>query len=494
MKIDLARNFGLAGLLLLSASTTTLVAQNKAFDLKASGASTATPVASTPLPAALEIPPELKGVRSPVPDAAGLTDATRRANSAFSDVLRQAQNAAGRTEAAKTIYKSAVEETNSALRYSMLLLARNTAARAGNTDLTFEICDTMSALYEIESLKLKSEAAAMLVAAFDAEYQRQEFVDKVSVMVEASASNDFSSAASLLRLASAQSRIVNGSSMEAYWASRVREIQEAQTAYTDASKALQKVAGPDADAESRLKAGRYLCFYQGDWTKGLPLLADSGDDALKKLAQQEIAAATDDAKMSMADAWWNYSEQVSGVARRNIRSHAAVTYEAALPTLSGLAKAQSTKRVDEVKSALAMPAAQEMRTVTVEGLIDGDSELHIRTNGLQWVQKSGSASKPGRHGNQNEPTFVNGRQWLPKWGKPSATGADQSDLFPLKLTPEAKYLVEVVAIGSRRGANTLEGRDEIQVATRDGVGVITIPDGQTGSKWYRLKLTRSEKR
>ena len=55
--------------------------------------------------------------------------------------------------------------------------------------------------------------------------------------------------------------------------------------------------------------GRYLCFVDGDWQQGLPLLAQSNDEVLRALAQRELGLADLSAeallheRLAIADDW-----------------------------------------------------------------------------------------------------------------------------------------------------------------------------------------------
>lgn len=499
MKIRfMARPIVLGAALVSSLTAGRSWADDKIINIGDAGPSQAPASVATPRKPAVDLPPELKGARTPLPSSTALADATRRANAAFSEVLRQAQSPADRTNAAKKMFQAGVEEQDSVVRYAMLLLARNTAAKAGNTPLAFDIAGMISDLYTVQSSRLKQEAAVILVTVIDSDDQRQEFVDEAGPAVdEAVLTNDFASATSMLRLASTQARAISGNSSETFWNGRVRDLQEAQAAYSDASKAIEATTAGNADPESNTKAGKYLCFQQNQWSRGLAMLVAGSDEPLKALAGRELASATDDpARVAIADEWWSASERLSGLAKRNVRQHAASMYDPLLPTLTGLARIQSAKRVEEAKGLNIPPVPEFQRTITIEAFVDGDSELHVRSNGMQWTHKQSIASKPGKHsdGTGNEATYVNGRPWFPKWNNSRPTGKDESDFYPLRLAPDARYLVEVVAIGQRRGANTVERRDEIRVSTNNGTGIIEIPDSQNGPRWYRLKISRYEAR
>jgi hypothetical protein len=53
-------------------------------------------------------------------------------------------------------------------------------------------------------------------------------------------------------------------------------------------------------------------------------------------------------------------------------------------------------------------------TLTVQGFIDGDSQLLLTTNGIIWYN-SGWTAVPGRWQNQNAPTLIDTNTWYPTW-------------------------------------------------------------------------------
>jgi hypothetical protein len=74
--------------------------------------------------------------------------------------------------------------------------------------------------------------------------------------------------------------------------------------------------------------------------------------------------------------------------------------------------------VISVKPTQAVTAASTLasgpkRTITIEALIDGRSQLILRKNTAQWYHLDFSV--PGRWGDINAPTIINGEEWFPAW-------------------------------------------------------------------------------
>lgn len=121
----------------------------------------------------------------------------------------------------------------------------------------------------------------------------------------------------------------------------------------------------------------------------------------------------------------------------------------------------------------------DQQSITIKALIDGESELHLAPEGMYWVQ--GAAAKPGRHGNRNEPTLINGFRWAPAWRSDSDRGPDRSEVVAIKLAKS--YVIESVTADGKPAA-ALVGLKQI-----GNEQVISIPDKEGGSRVYAITLS-----
>lgn len=121
--------------------------------------------------------------------------------------------------------------------------------------------------------------------------------------------------------------------------------------------------------------------------------------------------------------------------------------------------------------------------VIVKALVDGPSEFIVTTNGFQW--KNGMNAKPGKHEGRNEPTYIHATSWYPVWGAGSGErGTDTSDVFPWPVK-SSRFDFELLAIGDTPNATTVEPRTSPTISYGvDGSMIISIPDPESGSKWY----------
>jgi hypothetical protein len=147
-------------------------------------------------------------------------------------------------------------------------------------------------------------------------------------------------------------------------------------------------------------------------------------------------------------------------------------------------KKEAEKRVEEASGRL---SAQTCRELVVKAFIDGNAHLYVSDRGIYW--KQGDASKPGMHGGSKEPTIINGNRWFPNWGGHAERGPDTSDFYKLTLSSLEALQLEVVAVSIRFDGSGVERRDAVTLKKIGDEHVVSIPDSQSGARWYTLKLT-----
>jgi hypothetical protein len=104
---------------------------------------------------------------------------------------------------------------------------------------------------------------------------------------------------------------------------------------------------PD-DPEANGAVGRYRCFTQNDWDRGLPILRKGNDPVLQSLALGDMACGSDpQQQIEVADAWWDYAGTQPQEIRNTIREHAGEWYTQAIPKLSGFKRLKAEHRVAE---------------------------------------------------------------------------------------------------------------------------------------------------
>jgi hypothetical protein len=156
-------------------------------------------------------------------------------------------------------------------------------------------------------------------------------------------------------------------------------------------------------------------------------------------------------------------------------------------TTSGIEVRLSPARdtFDELTAALA-PGAEG---IVVEAMVDGDSELHVTSEGVYWKCAGGYSAKPGLHEGYEEPTYLNGEVWWPRWGIPANRRChDQTELAKFSVPAVERLKFELIAVGQPRGAEGINRRDPVTSRHEGAELVVSIPDRNSGWQWYRFRI------
>lgn len=126
---------------------------------------------------------------------------------------------------------------------------------------------------------------------------------------------------------------------------------------------------------------------------------------------------------------------------------------------------------------------------TIEGLVDGNTELHVTKEGIYWVVLGGEG-KVGTINGGNEPTYINGSRWKPKWRTMGDRGPDTCDVYPLPTTAPDVVAQQVSVSKERFGKNT--NRTPISTSVKGDHFVITFRDPEGGGMWYKIRVQSSK--
>ncbi len=122
---------------------------------------------------------------------------------------------------------------------------------------------------------------------------------------------------------------------------------------------------------------------------------------------------------------------------------------------------------------------------TIEGYVDGNTELHITKEGFYWAVIGGEA-KVGMNDDNHEPCYVNGSRWKPKWRTLGTRGPDMCDLYPFPIR-SLDLTAEVVST-----TNARYGKAQIRAPISSGLKgdhfVVNVPDPEGGAAWYKIRL------
>ncbi len=130
-----------------------------------------------------------------------------------------------------------------------------------------------------------------------------------------------------------------------------RDAKKGQIEADRVKEAESKLKADPHDAAASLAMGHYLCFWRGNWGKGLPMLAVGSDVLLKAIAAEDLGSpATPNGQFDLAGKWYHLANGETGVPRSQIRKRARYWYTQSASRLHGLQAALVERNLAELKT------------------------------------------------------------------------------------------------------------------------------------------------
>jgi hypothetical protein len=236
-------------------------------------------------------------------------------------------------------------------------------------------------------------------------------------------------------------------------AARKAEIEKAQAALAAVTSARQKLKETPTDAAASLLAGEHSCFVQGDWQRGLPLLARGSDPVLAALAKRDLALPADPREQqAIGDGWLQVAKKESGRRETHLCRRAAYWYELAQERFP--AGADRDGVLQRLQEALAHDLARPTR------LVPGSFQGRTFENRTLLLREGGGTM-------QSEEAVQRGLEWLANHQSPA--GYWSMDNFALTARcscgdPGEKHDVAATAFALMAflGAGEAPGRGPLQ--------------------------------
>ena len=287
----------------------------------------------------------------PLPDVEQLATAMKLADQVYSEQITDATTKEDRIDLAQKMMLTATgSPAGSADRYVLMTKAVDLIGSTGDARETVTAVDQLAKEFEVDAIEEKIRQLDKVYIARGSkttEGSKQLSLEAIRLANDAFESDRFDNAIAALRLANTAARRADNNELSRLALVRKREIEKLEERYAPVKKAQEVLAEKPDDANANLYVGRWTAFVHGDWKAGLPMLAKGSNSLLKKLADDELAdPGNADAKVALADRWWDLAEKGEGTMRDQIRKHAVDWYKQALPNLSGLSAKVVQQRID----------------------------------------------------------------------------------------------------------------------------------------------------
>ncbi len=234
------------------------------------------PVVTTPVAVA----------RRAIPGKAELAKSRKLMGEVYAKELGDKAPPARRALAEKLVGEAGKLGDNPSDQFVVLGGAIEAAKEGGSLPLCFKAADAMAETFEVEAVAVKADAALKATIKADATALTGENVQAgLELMGQMEGAEDLEGAA---RVATMLQKAATTPALKAQVVSKLKEVEEYRGARDRAKLALEKLAKLPDDPGANLAVGSYLCFYQRDWEKGLPMLAKGEDAKLKGAAVADL--------------------------------------------------------------------------------------------------------------------------------------------------------------------------------------------------------------
>jgi hypothetical protein len=355
----------------------------------------------------LSTPPEPSGAQTqiatklPIPNGEEFRSAERQIRQQYRVAKANARTPADKENLARTLLVAASESADSsALRYALLVEARDMAILAANAELVLQIIDETAEVFQLDAWRLKAEA---LAAVKTDELQN---LGKLAISLSSAAALDeqFDPADKLVALADSAAAKTRNLELREEAREWRGELRRRRAMFEEARLARDKLKDAPDDPQANLTVGKYLCFARGEWKAGLEHLSRGADAPLARvatleLARQPLPAPEDD--LALADAWWAYAKNDKSEFRTRLQGRAIDWYMDTLPKLDAPTARQVEQVLDDIFAEFPIAAPTPSR----KGLklwLRADAGVQHRGGAVHlWQDQSGH----GSHARQDDPKF-----------------------------------------------------------------------------------------
>jgi hypothetical protein len=231
------------------------------------------------------------------------------------------------------------------MRFVLLREARDVSIKSGELDIAFAAADALAKSFAVDWGTLRMGILAKGAAAFQGADGGRTLALAYLEVVEYYVRKDaYESAQAALQKAEAAAKTSQEPALASLVQDRRAETKTFQLEYAKVKPEIDKKDEGDA-----LAIGKFYSFVKGDWTRGLPLLEQSGAPELKTAAQKDRGNPAEPMlKVEVGDLWWDLGagERYSRWKDR-IQARAVFWYRKAQADLTG--KLQ-TRTQDRIKS------------------------------------------------------------------------------------------------------------------------------------------------
>jgi len=290
--------------------------------------------------------------KEPIPDAAKQKESEKTIREIYKQDYALSSPVSQQSLCAKLLRSGMEIKEPSADKFVLLREARVIALRNGLAEPAYRAIDTTADVFAIDAKKERADALKALSAQTSPENHRSLAQVCLQLARNYVPTDDYEEAAKYVSQADASAKRAQDVSLTLAVQDYGKVLAETKREYGKAKAAILKLEKDPDDEAANVDAGKYLCFFKGDWTRGLLMLSRSSNAALKKLANDDLNDASEaSGKMALGDNWWAYADKDKTL-KDKARERALNWYKQAWTGLDGLQKDKARAKFREVYTPL----------------------------------------------------------------------------------------------------------------------------------------------
>ena len=299
--------------------------------------------ASRPEPFAVE------GQRHSVPDEDNQKAIREQVKEIFKDEYQAATTPEKRLALARALRNQASKvENDPAARFVVLREAYDHALAAGDHNLAEETASELAAAYDVDLLSIMAHLVTIAARTAHSDDARREVVSRaLEVVNQLADAKRFDEAGKVAAAVESLAIRLRDIELRKRLRSTIEHIETQHRAWLAVERAMEKLKGDPNDPLANSIYGKYICLSEGNWAKGLAMLARCKDAQLAAAAKLDIAGATEaDKQLAIGNAWYD----IAGADKSadGFYARAYHWYDLAVPRLVGLDKIKAERRLEEL--------------------------------------------------------------------------------------------------------------------------------------------------
>jgi hypothetical protein len=312
-----------------------------------------------PLPAAKDPPPNPAPSparpavdvtkRAPVPEAAKQREAEKLIKDLFKDKYAKKSPADRKALARHLLDQAAKSQDDLAATWVLCREAQDAAVQSGDVRTLISAIEMAASVFDVDAMSMRTAA---LTAAGRMAKTPDEFSELIQpalrLVDELVASDQYDSADKVAGSAVQYARKTNDLALVTRVMNRAKEVGDAKTSFQAMKSVLETLAKNPEDPRANLAMGKFLCYFKGNWDFGLRFLAKGADEALKAIAERDLASPKDpEAQAAIAEDWWSLGEK-QGAAKGKVQERSLFWSKMAWGALKGLKREKLRARFKAV--------------------------------------------------------------------------------------------------------------------------------------------------